>query len=267
MRIFISADMEGIAGVVGDEQRSRKGLDYPKARHWMAEEVNAAIEGAVEAGAKEIVVSDAHAGAINMLLSDMHEKATLISGANRPLSMMQGIGAGFDAAFLIGYHAMRGTQNACLDHTYSEKKIMAFRINGTPYGEIGINALVAGHFGVPVVLVSGDNMTAVEAKSFLGEVQTVVVKEAIGRSAARSLSQPRVHQLLRRGAQKALKDLSRFEPLVIPPPMTIEVEFVGTEYADRADLLPQVERTGPVTVTATGENFLDLFQLFLLMLR
>jgi len=171
MRIFISADMEGLAGVVGDEQRSRKGQDYQMARRWMAQEVNAAVEGAIKAGAKEFVVTDAHAGAINLALPDLHQKAALIGGSNRPLSMMEGIQEGFDAAFFIGYHAMRGTQDACMDHTYSEEKVMAVRFNGTPYGEIGINARVAGHFGVPVVLVSGDDKTAAEAKAFLGARQ------------------------------------------------------------------------------------------------
>lgn len=267
MRIFISADMEGLAGVVGDEQRSRKGQDYGMARRWMAQEVNAAIEGAMEAGAKEFVVNDAHASAQNLALSDVHEKAALIGGANRPLSMMEGVQEGFDAAFFIGYHAMRGTQDACMDHTYSEARILEVRFNGTPYGEIGINARIAGHFGIPVVLVSGDDKTAAEAKAFLGDAETVVVKKAIGRHAARSLSQARVHQLLRLGAQKALKDLSRCQPLVFPPPIDMEVEFVGTEQADRAQLLPGIERTGPRTVAAHGANFLELFRLFLAMLR
>ena len=267
MRIFISADMEGLAGVVGDEQRSRKGQDYQLARRWMAQEVNAAVEGAIEAGAEEIVVNDAHAASMNLALSDLHEGASLINGSGKPLSMMEGIQTGFDATFFIGYHAMRGTQNACMDHTYSESKVMAVRINGTPYGEIGINARVAGHFGVPVVLVSGDNMTVAEAKAFLGDVSAVAVKEAIGRYAAKSLSQAKVHKMLRLGAQQALKDLSQCRPLVFPPPINMEVEFVGTEHADRAQLLSEVERTGPRTVTASGGNFLDVFRLFLLMLR
>jgi len=267
MRIFISADMEGLAGVVGDEQRSRKGQDYQLARRWMAQEVNAAVEGAVKAGATEIVVNDAHAGAINLPLPDLHEKASLISGVGRPLGMMEGIQEGFDAAFFIGYHAMRGTQDACMDHTYSESQIMAVRFNGTPYGEIGINARVAGHFGVPVVMVSGDDKTAAEAKAFLPGVVTVTVKEAIGRYAAKSFSQKKVHQLLRLAAQRALKDLSPCRPLIFPPPITLEVEFVGTEYADRAQRLSEMERTGPRTVVATGGNFLEVYRLFLLMLR
>jgi D-amino peptidase len=267
MRVFISADMEGLAGVVGDEQRSRKGRDYVPARRWMAQEVNAVIEGALEAGASEFVVNDAHALGQNLALPDLHEQAELIGGANRPLSMMEGIQGGCDAAIFVGYHAMRGTQDACMDHTYSESKVLELRLNGTPYGEIGINARVAGQFGVPVVLVSGDDKTAAEAKAFLGDVPTVVVKTAIGRHAARSLGQTRVHRLLREGAQTALKDLSRFKPLVLPPPIEMELEFVGTEQADRAQLLPGVERTGPRIVSAHGSNFLELFRLFLLMLR
>lgn len=267
MKIYISADLEGIAGVVSDEQRSRKGLDYQMARRWMAQEVNAAVEGAIQAGAQEIVVNDAHAGAINLALSDLHERVALISGGNKPLGMMEGIQAGFDAAFFIGYHAMRGTQNACLDHTYSEKRIIAVRVNGTAYGELGINAAVAGHFGVPVVLVSGDARAVEEAGTCLGEVVGVVVKEGIGRGAAKSLSQARVHQLLRQGAQRALEDLSRYQPLVFPSPIALEVEFVGTQHADGAELLPGVERTGSRTVAAKGEDFLGIFRLFLLMLR
>ena len=267
MRVFISADMEGLAGVVGDEQRSRKGQDYQAARRWMAGEVNAVIEGAMEAGAAEFVVNDAHAMGLNLVLPDLHEQAELIGGANRPLSMMEGVQEGFDAAIFVGYHAMRGTQDACMDHTYSEAKVMALRLNGTPYGEIGINARVAGHFGVPVVMVSGDDKTAAETSAFLGDVERVVVKKAIGRHAARSLGQDRVHRLLREGARRALGDLSRFKPLVLPAPVEMELEFVGTEQADRAQLLPGVERIGPRTVGARGSNFLELFRLFLFMLR
>jgi D-amino peptidase len=267
VRVFISADMEGLAGVVGDEQRSRKGQDYQAARRWMAQEVNAVIEGATEAGGTEFVVNDAHALGQNLSLPDLHEQAELIGGANRPLSMMEGIQEGFDAAIFVGYHAMRSTQNACMDHTYSEAKVMALRFNGTPYGEIGINARVAGHFGVPVVMVSGDDKTAAETAAFLGDVETVMVKKAIGRHAAQSLGQARVRQLLREGARKALGDLSRFKPLILPGPIEMELEFVGTEQADRAQLVPGVERTGPRTITASGSNFLELFRLFLFMLR
>ncbi len=267
MRVFISVDMEGLAGVVGDEQRSRKGQDYQAARRWMAQEVNAVIEGALEAGATEFVVNDAHAAGINLALPDLHERADLIGGANRPLSMMEGIQEGFDAAIFVGYHAMRGTRDACMDHTYSEAKVAELRFNGTPYGEIGINARVAGHFGIPVVLVSGDDKTAAETAAFLGDAETVVVKKAIGRHAARSIGQERVHRLLREGARKALTDLSRFKPLVLPPPIEMELEFVGTEQADRAQLLPGTERTGPRTIAARGSNYLELFRLFLFMLR
>jgi D-amino peptidase len=267
VRIFISTDMEGLAGVVGDEQRSRKGQDYRAARGWMAQEVNAVIEGAMEKGATEFVVNDAHASAQNLALPDLHEQAVLIGGANRPLSMMEGIQEGFDAAVFVGYHAMRGTQDACMDHTYSEAKVLELRLNGTPYGEIGINARVAGHFGVPVVLVSGDDKTAAEAKAFLGDVETVMVKKAIGRHAARSLGQAQVHRLLREAVGRALVDLSRFKPLILPGPMEMELEFVGTEQADRAQLVPGVERTGPRTVSARGSNFLELFRLFLFLLR
>jgi len=268
VRVFISADMEGLAGVVGDQQRSRTGQDYQLARRWMAEEVNAVIEGAMEAGADGFVVNDAHASAQNLILPDLHERAELVGGANRPLSMMEGVQEGFDAAVFIGYHAMRGTRDACMDHTYSEARVMALRLNGTAYGEIGINARLAGYFGVPVVLVSGDDKTAAETAAFLGDaVETVVVKKAIGRHAARSLGQARVRRMLREGASRALKDLSRFKPLVLPGPVEMELEFVGTEQADRAQLVPGIERTGPRTVTARGANFLELFRLFLFLLR
>jgi len=268
VKVYISADMEGLAGVVGDQQRSRTGQDYQAARRWMAQEINAVIEGAMEAGATEFLVNDAHALGQNLTLPDLHEQADLIGGANRPLSMMEGIQEGFDAAVFVGYHAMRGTRDACMDHTYSEAKVMSLCFNNTPYGEIGINARVAGHFGVPVVLVSGDDKTAAETAAFLGdEVETVVVKKAIGRHAARSLSQVRVQQMLQEAARRALGDLSRFKPLVLPGSIEMELEFVGTEQADRAQLLPGVERTGPRTVTARGSNFLELFRLFLLMMR
>ncbi|HJS47741.1 MAG TPA: M55 family metallopeptidase, partial [Gemmatimonadales bacterium] len=189
MRVYISVDMEGVAGVVHEDQTNpvdpRCAAEYARFRRLMTLEANAAVEGALDAGATRVVVNDAHWFMRNLLAEELHESAELVSGDPKPLSMMQGIADGFEAAFFVGYHAMAGTAEAVLDHTYTDR-VAAARLNGAPIGELGINAALAGAHGVPVALVTGDQAVAAEARALLGGgVATAVVKQAIGRQAAR----------------------------------------------------------------------------------
>ena len=185
LKVFISADMEGIAGVVNSDQTSSSGNDYNLARRWMTEEVNAAIRGALEAGATEIVVNDSHGSMRNIIVSELSPAARLITGSPKPLSMMQGIDDSFDAVIFIGYHAHAGTKDGVLDHTYSGSRIASIRVNGMELGETGLNALIAGWYGVPVVLVAGDSTVCSQAQEKLGkELEVAPVKEAVGRYSA-----------------------------------------------------------------------------------
>src|SRR5439155_494039 len=188
----ISVDMEGIAGVVHESQTDPTtpafAAEYGRFRRLMTAEANAAVEGALAAGATRVLVNDSHWHMRNLLAEELHQAAELVSGDPKPRSMVQGIDAGFDAALFIGYHARAGTRNAILDHTYADR-IHEVRLNGKPVGELGLNAGLAGVHGVPVALVSGDSALAAEAKDLLGAgVATVIVKQAVSRHAAKSVA-------------------------------------------------------------------------------
>jgi D-amino peptidase len=242
LKVFISVDMEGITGVVHSDQTGT-GPEYNTARKWMAEDVNAAIEGALLAGATEIVVNDSHGGMRNILLSDLHQAATLISGTPKPLGMMQGIDATFDAAMFIGYHAKAGTADAILDHTISGATVYYVKINGTELPELGINGLIAGHFNVPVVLVSGDKAVCEQAREVLGDgVMTAQVKEAIGRYAAKNLGFGKAHRLISDQAAAALRKRQEIKPYKMPAPYRFELAYLRSSQADNAMAVPGVKR-------------------------
>jgi D-amino peptidase len=261
MRIYISVDMEGIAGVVHEDQTNpvdpRCAAEYARFRKLMTGEANAAVEGALAAGATQIVVNDSHWDMRNLLPEELHEAAQLLSGGPKRLSMLEGIEAGFEAALFIGYHARAGTPRAILDHTIMDA-IRDVRLNGRSMGELGLNAALAGAYGVPVALVSGDRATAEEARALLGEVQTVIVKEAVSRHAARSVAPAVARRLIREGVAAAL---SRPHARLIPPsPSSIEVDFTFSYQADNAELVPGSSRLGPVTVGYTHADFCELFR-------
>ncbi len=156
VKVYISADMEGIWGVVHANQTSPDSPEYAAARKWMAEDVNAVVAGLFDAGATEVVVNDSHGSQRNILASDLDPRASLISGSPKPLSMMEGIDATFAACIFVGYHAKAGTAAAILDHTISGSVVRAIRVNRIEMPELGLNAAIAGYYGVPVVLISGD---------------------------------------------------------------------------------------------------------------
>jgi len=164
MKVYISADMEGIAGIVHGEHVIRDGKEHERARKLMTQEVNAAIEGAIEAGAKSIVVNDSHGTMRNIIPEELHETAELITGSPKPFEMMQGIDSTFNAAFFIGYHAMKGSYLGVLDHSYHSRVIHDIILNNQRLGETGINAALAGYYNVPVILVTGDNIVTNEAR-------------------------------------------------------------------------------------------------------
>ncbi len=262
MQVYISVDMEGIAGVVHEDQTNpvdpRCAAEYSRFRRLMTLEANAAVEGALAAGATRVVVNDAHWFMRNLLAEELHEAAELVSGDPKPLSMMEGIGEGFDAAFFVGYHAMAGTAEAVLDHTYTDRVAYA-RLNGAPIGELGLNAALAGSHGVPVALVTGDEAVAAEARALLGDaVTTAVVKRAIGRQAARSLAPAAACARIREAAGAALR--SRHAPWPAPSPSTIEAEFRFTTQAEMAGLVPGSVRRGPRTVAFTHDDYVALYR-------
>jgi D-amino peptidase len=241
MKLLIAADMEGITGVTNWNHVDSTHVEYQRFRRLMTADVNAAIQGAADAGVEEIVVTDGHANADNILIEELDPRARLNSGSPSLYAMIQGIDEAVDAVFLIGYHARMGTTNAILDHTWSSARVQNVWLNDRPVGEIGLNASVCGHFGAPVLLISGDQSAAAEAVEWVAGIETVIVKRASGRSAAEVLP-PAVTQVLIR--ESAMRAVGKFQagqgpdPLETPAPVTVAVEFLNSELADRAVLLP-----------------------------
>jgi len=262
MRVYISIDMEGIAGVVHEDQtdpiQSRHAGEYNRFRRLMTNEANAAIAGAVEAGATQVLVNDSHWLMRNLLAEELDPRAELLSGGPKRLSMVEGIENGFDAAMFIGYHARAGTAQAIIDHTYTSR-VYEVRVNAQAVGELALNAAMAGVHGVPVALVSGDQSLASEARALLGnDVETVVVKEAVGRFAARSFAPQVACRRIQGAAATALR--RRHAPFTFETPVRVEVDFVASHMADMAELVPGSKRSGGRTVEYTGADYRDVFR-------
>lgn len=263
LKVFISVDMEGVCGVVHWEDVSRDGKDYGLFRKLMTEETNAAIEGALAAGATEIVVRDSHGSARNILPDLLNPRADLIRDwANSPFSMMEGIDETFDAVILIGYHARANTPNATLDHTMSSSSVYDVTLNGKKMPEAGINAFIAGNYGVPVALVSGDKAICGQVKELFGEVETVAVKEGIG-NAARMLHPKKAQELIKKKTTEALNRLSDFKPFRFTPPYTMEITFRNEERAEIAAWLPGAKRVTSTTVSYTSSDWMDVMRFFM----
>ena len=262
MRVYISVDMEGVAGVVHEDQTDpvdpRHAGEYNRFRRLMTGEANAAIEGALAAGADRILVNDSHWRMMNLLAEELHPAAELLSGGPKARSMMEGVELGFDAALFVGYHAMAGTGHAIIDHTYTDR-VHEARLNGQPVGELAINAALAGAYDVPVALVSGDQALAAEARALLGpSVEAVVVKQAVGRFAARSVAPSEACRRIREGVTAALG--RAHAPLKLSPPVRLEVDFELTQMADMAELAPGSVRTGGRTVSYTHDDYREVFR-------
>jgi D-amino peptidase len=262
MRVYISVDMEGVAGVVHEDQTDpiepRHAAEYNRFRRLMTAEANAAVEGAVLAGAERVLVNDSHWLMMNILAEELHPAAELLSGNPKARSMVEGVELGFDAAMFVGYHAMAGVGHAIIDHTYTSR-VHEARLNGRPVGELAINAAFAGTYDVPLVLVSGDQAVAAEARELLGAgVETVVVKHAVGRFAARSMSPAEACRRIRDGATAALR--RSHTPFRLAPPVRLDVEFALTQMADMAELAPGSVRTGGRMVSFTHDDYREVFR-------
>ena len=245
MKILIAADMEGITGVVNWDQVRPGHAEYSRFRKLMTEDVNAAARGAFEAGAAEVLAVDGHWAGANILIEELDRRVRLIAGSPSPLSMMQGVDETVDGVFFVGYHARNGSANAILDHTWSALAIANVWLNDTLTGEYGLNGAVAGHFGVPVVMISGDQTACAQAASQLGGLEIAVVKQATGRFSADCLPPLEAQQLISDAAGRAVTRLSAGTapaPFVAARPTTIRVEVFTSEMADQAALAPGVQR-------------------------
>ncbi len=260
MKVFLSSDMEGTAGVVDWDQCVGDGPEATAGRRLLLAEVNAAIEGARAGGATEIVVNDSHATMRNLPPVELAGEASYISGSHKPLYMMQGLDGSFDAVLLVSYHGSVGAP-AGLSHTYSPRVVAEARLNGVACGEAGINALVAAHFRVPVVLVTGDRCACEETAALLPGIHTAVVKEPVSRTAAHSLHPARACALIRETAEKAIAGAKGAEP----PPLdraTLEISVRNTDIAEAASWVRGVDRTGPRELSIRGDDPLATYRSF-----
>lgn len=265
MDVFISADVEGVAGIASWSQITPGADDYAAGRRLMAGEVNAAIEGAFEGGATRVVVNDSHSRMTNLLPEEVDPRARLVLGHYKPLYMLQGLDDSFDAAFFVGYHGAIGEPEAILSHTYNPRAVWEAKVDGVVAGEIGINSLVCEYFGVPIRLVTGDQTTAVEAREWVPSVHVAEVKRSFGRYSAESLSPRESRAVIRREAAACLAAVAGTEP--VRRPHEIELTFLVADMAAMAEWIRGVERVGPRTIRFTSPDGMDTYRTFYALIQ
>lgn len=258
LKIYISADMEGVAGVVTDEQLGPNGFEYQRFREFMTAEVNAAIEAARQAGATEIVVSDSHGNGQNLLIEKLPKDVLVIRSWPRPLMMMQGIDETFDGAIFIGYHASSANPRGVRAHTISSARFADIRINGASASEAQINAAIAGHFNVPIIMISGDEAAVGEAAAVIGNIETAVVKWDYGFHSARTLTPEAAADLIRQKVRAAIGRIKEFKPYKVKAPVTLEIQFKNYRPAEILSYLPIVERIGSRTIRFVGKDIIEV---------
>jgi D-amino peptidase len=264
--VFISVDMEGMAGIVHLHQVMRGMPEYERSCRLMTAETNAAVAGARRAGATRIVVNDSHGDMRNFLLDELDDGVEVISGADKPFSMGAGLDASLEVAFFVGYHASVGTERAIMDHTYGGRTIYALRINGREQSEATLNAALAGSFGVRTALVTGDQATIDEASAELPGIEGVVVKQALGRQAARSLHPVEACRRIEEGAYRAYVKRSG-RPLYHPKgPFLLEIDWMNASMADLCIQIPDIQRGGGRTVRYRATDYQTCYQMLLALL-
>lgn len=258
LKVYISADLEGIAGVVDKSQLGGEGENYRRARMLMTREVDAAARGAMEAGASEVLINDSHGAMTNIIIEELHEEVKLISGSPKDWSMMAGVCEKCDLAMFIGYHARQG-EKGTLSHTYKSACFAEVKLNGRVLGELGVNACIAGYFGVPVGLVTGDDAVCSEAQELLGEkVKLVTVKQNLAHRAAESLTPQKACRLIREQAALTVTDQKLPAPLTLETPVTIDLSFHNRGMAEAAASLPGAELLSGVAVRYTHPDLREV---------
>lgn len=246
MRVYVSVDMEGVAGVATEDQIIRAGTGYPRAQQLMTAETNAAVCGAFDAGAQSVTVNDSHGNMDNLLLRALDPRAELIIGSPKAQCMAHGLTADYDIAMFVGYHAAAGDRGV-LAHTFSSY-FSGFRLNGNSVSEAEVNALYAAEVGVGVGLVTGDDVICALARSCFPDLVTVEVKKAEGFTAARSLHPSVACDAIRLGAAEAVARADKIGPVVIPDKLVLDVEMQFPTAAELAACVPGSEQVGALVV-------------------
>ena len=265
MKLFIAIDLEGITGVVSERDTAREGPAAVVAREHMRADLDAVLEGCLAASADEVVVCDAHDDGRNLDAAGLPPRVVLVAGSPTPYSMLQGIARGYDGALFVGYHARAGAAAAVLEHTWNYK-VFAATLGDLEVGELGLGALLAGHFGVPAVYLSGDDKAAAEAEALVPRIVTTVVKTGITRLAAGLVSPDDARARMRADVERALRAEHK------PPPLAwngepLRLTFTRVEYCDRAAGCPGVRRLDGRTLQISGADFEDVYRGFLACVR
>jgi len=258
VKVFISVDMEGVAGVVSDQQLGPTGFEYARFREFMTAEALAAIEGARAAGATEIVVADSHGNMQNLLVERFPADVRIVRGPNRPLSMMEGLDSTFHAAVYIGYHSGTTNLEGIRAHTMSSARMTGLKLNGTEVSESGFNTAIAGHFGVPVVAISGDDAAVAELLALVPGAAGAVVKEAIGFHAGITRTPEAAQQLIREAVRTGLSRRATIRPARVAGPYQLEVSFKHYRAAELLAYLPIVERTTAHSIRYRSNSLIDV---------
>ena len=258
LKIYISADMEGVVGVVTNEQLGPQGFEYARFREFMTNEVNAAIEGAIAAGATDIVISDSHGNGQNLLIEKLPTNVLLVRAWPRPLMMMQGIDETFAGAIFIGYHTGTTNSQGVRAHTISSARLADVRLKGISVSEAGLNAAIAGHFNVPVIMISGDDAVVKETQALLGDVEGAVVKWASGFHSAKTLMPEASYVLIREKAKRAIGRIKDFKPYKLAAPIQLDVRFKNYRPSEVLSYLSIVERTDAHSIRFTGKDMVEV---------
>lgn len=264
MKFYLSMDMEGVTALPDYTYVDAKEKNYERGRRLMTADANAIIRGSVDAGAGEFLVNDSHSKMNNLIAEDLHEKAELITGGVKAYSMVEGLDSSFTGAFFAGYHARAG-QKGVMAHSM----VFAVRsmwINEVEIGELGFNAYVAGHYGVPVLLVAGDDCACKEAEALIPNVTTVAVKQSLTRSAVQTLHPKKAQQLLQAQTVRAIENQENVKPLVPPDKPLLKIEFTNYGEAELAAMMPGCELQKETTIVHfQAKDILEAYRAMLVM--
>lgn len=258
LKIYISADMEGVAGAVTEAQLGPGGFEYERFREFMTAEVNAAIDAARAAGATEILVSDSHGNGQNLLIDRIPNDVMIVRSWPRELSMMEGIDETFDGVIFIGYHASTANTRGVRAHTMSSANVTDLRLNGKSMSEGSMNAAIAGQFGVPVILITGDDVAVAETQVIVGDMEGAVVKWARGFHSAKTLTPDAAQEVIRTRTASAVSRIDEFEPYVLETPIEVELTLKHYQPVELLAYLPYVERVNSHTIRFTAEDMTEV---------